>query len=139
MGGEDLAGAEEERLVRAFVVPARRERLVQFLANPKRRAQATAALAHFGDLDPRWVVALPKGAQDPVSIERELRRRGAGDTCHVVSENRQIDGARLALGAALELVVGRGLGTLLSCVPGSLAYFEGEGPSDRCLLLKRAR
>lgn len=136
MGEEGLAGNEEERLVRSFVVLSRRGRIVQFLSNPKRRAEATSALAHFGGLDPRWVVVLPKGAQDPRSIERELRRRGAGDTCHVVSENGALDGKRLPLGSALDLVVGRGSGTLLSCVPGSLAYFEGEGPSDRCLLAR---
>jgi len=128
---------EEERLVRSFVTVARRERVARFLANPKRRVEITAALAYFRYLDPRWVVALPPGSQDPASIERELRRCGAGDDCHVVSENREIDGKRLPLRAALERTVGQGMGTLLSCVPGSLAYFEGEGPSDRCVLARR--
>jgi hypothetical protein len=30
------------------------------------------------------------------------------------------------------------MGTLLSCIPGKLAYYEGEGPSDRCILERRA-
>jgi hypothetical protein len=40
----------------------------------------------------------------------------------------------LELRAALEHVNGRGIGTILSCIPGNLAYFEGE---DETLLLVR--
>jgi len=39
---------------------------------------------------------------------------------------------------ALEEVMGHGMGTLLSSIPGKLAYYEGEGPSDRCILERRA-
>jgi hypothetical protein len=127
---------EEELLIRAFLVPEKRERFVELLANPKRRAKATAALAHFRDLDPRWVVPLPSDQQQAESIERALRGRGAGDHCHAVSQSSAIDGKRLVLATALQEVVGYGMGTLLSCVPGELAFFEGEGPSDRCILAR---
>lgn len=130
---------EEELLIRSFVIPARRERFAQLLANPKRRAKATEALAHFGGLDPRWIVALPGESQNPAAVERELRRRGAGDSCHLVSESRELDGRRLPLRSALDLVVGRGMGTLIPCVPGRLGYFEGEGPSERCSLARPTR
>jgi hypothetical protein len=36
--------------------------------------------------------------------------------------------------AALELVIGSGLGTVISCIPGKLAYYEGELPGDRYVL-----
>jgi len=49
--------SEEEELVRAFVVKEKRDRLAELLASPKRRRKATAGLAHFRDLDPRFVVA----------------------------------------------------------------------------------
>jgi hypothetical protein len=42
-------------------------------------------------------------------IPVNLRQRGAPDDCHVISENIELDGKR-------------------RCVPGVLAYFEGEGP-----------
>lgn len=122
-----------------FVVPARRERLILFLGSPKQRTKATGTLAHFGDWNPRWIVRLPAAAHSPSSIERELRRRGAGDSCHVISENSALDGKRLPLGEALRLVVGHGMGTLISCVPARLAFYEGEGPSDRCILEGRGR
>jgi hypothetical protein len=128
---------EEATLVSTFVIANKRKRLIEILANPKRRVRATATLAHFHDLDPSAVIRLQDDAQTPALIELALRSRGAGDTCHVISENRAIDGKRLPLKSALEHVVGHGMGTLLSCVPGELAYFEGEGPSDRCILARR--
>jgi len=129
---------EQATLISTFVNPLKRKHLIEILANPKRRHRATATLAHFQDLDPSTVVPLESTAQTPAAIEDVLRSRGAGDTCHVISENRAIDGKTLSLKLALEKVVGQGMGTLLSCVPGELAYYEGGGPSDRCILARRA-
>jgi hypothetical protein len=128
---------EEEALIRGFVLAAKRQRLVDLLANPKRRRTATASLAHFRDLDSRRAVPVRSNEHDAASVERALRARGAGDTCYVVSENQALDGRRMALAAALDEVVGRGLGTLISCVPGVLAYFESEDPSEACILDRR--
>jgi len=129
---------EEQALINSFVTKSKRERLAGLLANPKRRAKATSSLAHFNDLDPRWVVSLPNDQHDPIAVERALRARGAADTCYLVSEASALDGRRLPLRTALEEVIGYGMGTLLSCIPGKLAYYEGEGPSDRCILERRA-
>jgi len=41
----------------------------------------------------------------------------------------KLDGQELLLESALESVVGNGIGTILSCIPGKLAYFEGEDES----------
>jgi hypothetical protein len=125
---------EEEALIRTFVVKSKRNRLVELLASPKRRIDVTSTLAHFHDLDSRFVVALPSSEHDARAIERELRRRGASESCYVVSENSELDGRCMPLAEALDRVVGAGMGTLVSCVPGALAFFEGEGPSDRCIL-----
>jgi hypothetical protein len=127
---------EERELIRRFVVPTKRRRMLEFLANPRKRPRITASLAHFRDLDPRWVVPVPPTQHFPAHLERLLRRLGAGDSCYVISENRELDARRLPLSEALECVVGRGMGTLISCVPGQLAFFEGEGPSDRCILAR---
>jgi hypothetical protein len=129
---------EEEALIRAFIVPSKRDRVVDLLSNPKRRKKFTSSLAHFGDLDPRWVVRIPPSEHFPARLERLLRARGAGDSCYVVSEDSELDGRRLALADALKLVIGRGMGALISCIPGELGVFEGEGPSDRCILARRA-
>ena len=128
---------DEATLISTFVNPLKRKHLIEILANPKRRHRATGTLAHFDDLDPSAVVPIESAANTPAAIEDLLRSRGAGDRCHVISENRAIDGKTLSLTVALEKVVGQGMGTLLSCVPGELAYYEGEGPSGRCILARR--
>lgn len=127
---------EEVALFRAFVIPGKRERYIAFLATPKHRLKATADLDHFRDFDPRWIVQIPDDSQDSQAIFRLLRSRGAGSTCHVMSSNRAIDGKRLPLASALGAIIGVGDGSLLSCIPAQLAYFEGEGPSDRFILAR---
>ena len=127
----------EEILISTFVTAAKRKHYIEILANPKRRHRATVTLAHFSDFDPTAVVHLGSELQTSSAIEVELRSRGAGESCHVISENRAIDGKNLPLKQALEKTFGHGLGTLLSCVPGELAYYEGEGPADRCILARR--
>jgi len=128
---------EEATLISTFVNPTKRKHLIEILANPKRRHRATTTLAHFTDFDPSAVVRLEDAAQTPAEIESALRSRGAGEMCHVISENRAVDGKHLSLKSALEKVVGQGMGTLLSCVPDELAYYEGAGPSDRYILARR--
>ena len=93
---------EEDALIQSFVTKAKRERVAGLLANRKRRAKATSSLAYFHDLDPRWVITLPPDQQDPASVERALRSRGAGDTCYAISEAAALDGKRFPLRAALE-------------------------------------
>jgi hypothetical protein len=129
---------EEAALISTFVNGAKRKHLIEILANPKRRHRATVTLSHFSDFDPSLVRRLGGDAQTPAEIEGALRSLGAGEHCHVISANRAIDGKHLPLKSALEKVVGQRMGTLLSCVPGELAYYEGEDPADRCILATRA-
>lgn len=127
---------EEQALVRAFVVKKKQARLIELLDNRKRRRDATRTLDHFRDLDPRFIIRLPPDEQRSESIARALALRGAGDTCYIISADSDLDGKRMPLAVALDQVVGRGRGTFLSCVPGTLAYFEDE--DGRCILSKRA-
>jgi len=128
----------EEALIRAFVVPEKRERLVELLAKPKRRETVRKALAHFGDLDRRFMVAIPGSEQSAPAIEKLLRSRGAPGECYLISESSALDGRTMTLGEALRAVVAHGMGTLLSCVPGRLGYYEGEDREDRWLLERGA-
>jgi hypothetical protein len=42
----------------------------------------------------------------------------------------------MALAEALPMLVGRGQGTFISCIPGELAFFEGEEPGERYICHK---
>ena len=55
-----------------------------------------------------------------------LRGLGAPDTCYLISEDTKFDGKEMELLAALKQIVGYGMGTVISCIPGRLGYFEGE-------------
>ena len=121
-------------LIDAFVRPARRARLRGLLGSAKGRAKLRAGLAHFHDLDPRYACLVPASAESPAGIAALLRARGAPATCYALSEDTRLDGRALPLEEALAQVVGRGMGTVLSCVPGRLAYYEGEEMEERYVL-----
>ena len=140
-----LQGEHEQAMVKAFVVRGRQERFSSFLSSPKNREKFTKELAHFRWFDGRYATAVhwkvdpslklwERHLQGLEDISRLLRSKGAGRTCWVISEDSKIDGRELRLESALESVIGSGMGTILSCVLGKLAYFEGE---DESLLLTR--
>lgn len=51
-----------------------------------------------------------------------------------MSDNRDIDRREMSLSDALTETVGMDAGTLISCVPGKLGYFELEGFDGRYIL-----
>jgi hypothetical protein len=140
-----LQAEHEQATIKAFVVRGRQERFSSFLSTPKNRKKFTKELPHFRWFDGRFATAVPwkvdpslklwdRHLQGVANVCRLLRSKGAGKTCWVISEESKLDGQELQLESALERVVGNGIGTILSCVPGKLAYFEGE---DESLLLSR--
>jgi hypothetical protein len=116
----------EEAVVRAFILPSKRDRYLEFLASPKRRAKFIAELAHFKHLNPKFALSIPGSQTNPVSLHKLLVAKGAGLKCWVISENSELDGREVDLEAALKETIGRQMGTFISCVPGKLAYFEDE-------------
>lgn len=122
----------EELTIRAFIEKARQERVLFLLAHPKRRRAFTSELAHFKWLDERFASPIDPKWCTAAGIAARLREKGAGPTVRAISEDPEIDGKELKLEDALEFILGREIGTILSCIPGKLAYFEGE--DDRRLL-----
>jgi hypothetical protein len=86
------------------------------------------------DLDSRFARLIPPSTHTLLDLARLLRSRGAPATCVLLAEDAALDGTELPLDDALEAVVGRGMGAFISCLPGRLAYFEGEEAADRYLL-----
>jgi hypothetical protein len=124
----------EEALLRAFIVPERRRRCVDRLATPRTRAKLLDGFHHLRDLDPRYAVRIEPREQHAGPIHDALRARGAPDRCYVMSASSDLDGRTAELRSALEEIVGHASGTFVSCLPGRLAYFEGEEPNERYLL-----
>ncbi|HEY1161110.1 MAG TPA: hypothetical protein VGE83_10790 [Terracidiphilus sp.] len=135
----------EEATIKAFVLREKQERFLSFIASPKNRRKFTGELANFNWFDQRFTTSVPwkvdpslslwgRHLQGISNVSHLLYSKGAGKTCWVISNNGKIDGQEMDLETALESVVGSDWGTILSCIPGKLAYFNGE---DESLLLTR--
>lgn len=126
----------EVAFVKAFIDPNRTERYLEFIASPKKRVKLIKELAHFKALNPACIVRIPTSQRNASSIIELLKSKGAGSKCWMISENAKLDGREVDLETALKETVGYQMGTLISCVPGRLGYFEDE--EDR-YILERAR
>jgi len=128
--GPEVLGHERD-LIQAFVVKERKERLLGLLEGPNRR-KLHSLLHHFKYLDRRF--ALAPGVGGPAEIAALLHARGAPSNCRVITSLRGLDRRLMPLEEALNQVVGGGAGSLISCIPGRLGYFEGEEPGHRYIL-----
>jgi len=125
----------EEAAVRAFIQKPLQERALFLLSHKARRRDYTHELAHFKWLDERFAHKIPPTVahtfKEKIAL---LHSKGAGLTVWSISEDPEIDGKELDLKVAMEHIYGREIGTLLSCIPGKLGYFEDE---EESFLLER--
>lgn len=118
--------SHEEAFIRAFVLPDKQHRWTYLLLNKRRRSTFTHRLADPIDIDTRWAVPIQPSEQTSGRITELLRIRGAPDQCHLISEFPALDDTDVQLSDALDTIVGSGVGSVISCLPGALAYYEGE-------------
>jgi len=124
----------EQSLIGAFVKRSKRDRYREILSSPRQRYKFTSQLAHFTDFDPKYRVLIPGGKRLVDNIARELRKRHSPSIIFAISEDPALDQKELPLLEALGMTVSRGLGTVLSCIPGRLAFVETE---DERFILER--
>ncbi|MGH2444312.1 MAG: hypothetical protein ACRDFX_14245 [Chloroflexota bacterium] len=124
----------EAALVRAFFIRERKQQFLTRLAVPKTRKKVLVNLAHFYDFDSRYAHQIPTAEQGIDSIYWILRGKGAPATCHVISFSSDFDGKIMALRQGLVEADDLRDGTLLSCIPGKLAYYCGENVGRRYIL-----
>ena len=124
--------AHEEATIRAFIIPPRRPRWLESLAAEKRRASFLDRLNHCRDIDERYATPVPSNAD----VFALLKARGAPVTCYVLSATAALDARELPLAEAVAELERGGWGTIISCLPGRLAYYYDEC-GERRLLLER--
>lgn len=127
----------ESAFIQAFVRRESRERLRFELK--KNRDRFLNRFCHTATqyLDPRYLIEIPAPNSSSLDLLRLLQERGATKDCHAISTHPELDGKPMNLESALKLAVGFGSPTILSCIPGKLAYLETEqefGPPPRYLL-----
>jgi hypothetical protein len=131
----DSPPIHELEFVRAFIVKAKQERCTFLLSNPARRQKFRNELPHFKWLDERFAHPIsPKVAHTAAELVALLRSKGAGRTVWVISEISAIDGREMNLEDAMEEIWGAQMGTILSCIPGKLAFFKDEEMHSERLL-----
>jgi hypothetical protein len=126
-----------EALIASFVKRNKRERYREILSNSRLRQKFTRGLAHFADFDPRYRLPIPSNKLSEEIILRELQKRHSPRIVFAISEDPRLDQKELPLVDALEKIVGRGMGTVLSCIPGRLAFVETE--EERFILERHVR
>ena len=126
----------EESFVRAFIVPEKRSRYLELLKNPKRRREILARLNHHLDYDASLATEISGADASLENLEQLLRSKGAGDVCHVMGDQLELDGQEVTLAEGLEAVQSHDFGAAILCVSGRLAYYKPEAPANGVILEK---
>jgi hypothetical protein len=121
-------------LIERFVRTPIRDRCLVLIASQRGYRKFIDGLAHFSAFEPSLCRRLPPTIGTPEALTLQLGQEGAPAKCVVFSEAQDIDRHELPLAAAIQRAFGSGSGTLVSCIPGILAYYEGEEPGDRWIL-----
>jgi hypothetical protein len=122
----------EEATIRAFFNPQRRLRWLESLASPKRRCKILDTLNHCRDLDHRFATKV----SSKTDVVNELKFHGAPESCYILSSTLGLDGRQMELSEAISQTELAGWGTIISCIPGQLAYYYGECGELRVLLTR---
>ena len=123
----------EDKFVSTFLLREKRDRYRLHLANPKKRGKLLDRLNHTPDFDPRFMNTLPSN----VDAAHILRQHGSPTDVYLISSSEQLDGKTLPLDEAVSETEFHGWGTLISCIPGRLAYYYGEAGETRALLERK--
>ena len=132
----------EEKLIAAFISKEKQGRY-QFLLNstdPKRRRECLGRLNHCSDLNEKYVTWLPR---DPRSYTRNpeiaavLKDKGSPSMVYVLACACDADGKTMAVLDAMEETTVAGWGTIISCIPGELAYYYDEEGERRAILERK--
>ncbi|MEK1833595.1 hypothetical protein AAAC51_45745 [Priestia megaterium] len=92
------------------------------MASPKKRLDALSRICHnySTTLRKKYLIEVPKANFNKEDLETLLRKYGPIKQCYVISWNEDIDGKEMPLSSALEHVVGLGMPSIISCIPGNL-------------------
>ena len=109
-------------------------------ADSKRRYECLKRLNHCRDLNEKYVTWLPR---DPRTTTRNgeiaavLRQKGSPEMVYVLACSCQADGKTMPILDAMDETTTAGWGTIISCIPGRLAYYYDEEGERRAILERK--
>jgi hypothetical protein len=121
-----MLNEHELLLIETFARKDKQDRLRFLMSEPSRRKRLRAKFSSTFVLAEEKRKSIPGPDQSPAGIYQLLRNSGAPEHCYTISEDPDLDGQNANLRETLDRLVGAGIETIVSCVPGKLAYFEGE-------------
>jgi|GEM_PF-3958783 len=90
--------------------------------------------ALYRELDERYCTKLPKGSQQQnIAFVRQALAKYKLTTCYVLSAYEPFNQQTMIIEDALDQIIGSSSTTIISFLPGKVAYFEGHSPGDRYL------
>ncbi|MBG8553524.1 hypothetical protein [Hymenobacter guriensis] len=91
----------------------------------------------WASLDLRYCTQLPKGSgeQDRAFVRQRVARFNL-QTCYVMSADEALHQLILSVEEAVTAVVGSSTASIISFIPGKVAYFEGHSVGDRWLCIR---
>ena len=125
----------DREIVKSFIHPNKHERYFSLLGDPKKRRKLLQRLGHQRDLDESSMMPLPKSVQTRKDLVAFLKKNGAVSECYILSDQIDLDGKLLPIESAIDHIFGMGFGSIVYCPPQGIGYFEGEGKSERYLLI----
>jgi len=126
--------SHEVSLIKSFIIKERQQRYLDLLSTPKGRIKFRSYIAHFKDLNYQFYSELPDSINQAIGLYNLLKSNGAPEFCYIISSNSKFDKKDMLLRDALNNLFLSGIEFFMSCIPGKLAYFEGE--DGRYLLQK---
>lgn len=122
----DSLQVHELAFARTFVAADQRVRFQSLLSSEKKRKKFLSKLRDFHGFDERCVLEVQNSDQNAARVLDILMTFGAPEMCYVTSENPKLDSRQMAISVALTAAIGMGFGTIISCLAGHLAFYEGE-------------
>ncbi|MGF1483179.1 MAG: hypothetical protein ACFBZ8_02315 [Opitutales bacterium] len=125
----------EIAFIETFVLPERRERWLMKFGNPKIRSRFLTRLADSRDFCPNLLEKIEVTSLQSTSLNDiiKLPKTWSG-ICYIISQWDAADQKQLPFKDCITMIHGIGLGSVVSIVPGSVCFYEGEMPGDTYLL-----
>ena len=123
----------EEKFITSFILKEKRNRWQTQLDDIQKRAAFINRLDHLHDLNEKYVTWLKRN----VDIEQMLTYAGSPDQVYILSASQRIDGRLLQLTDAIDQTIRFGWGTVISCIPGRLAFYYDECGERRAILVRK--
>jgi len=120
-------------LIKAFVIKERQQRYINLVTTAKGRKKFRNYISHFSDLNANYCVPLHSFKTYSQLYDR-LRSEGSLDMVYIIAANSQYDMQSLSLLDATKQLFSSDISYFISCIPGKLAYYEGEEKNQRYLL-----